>query len=394
MGNLHRDPCGEPRVKIRTRRAYLRLWYGASAAGHLVVAAALVAWFALPFGVCLALVLGALTAWRMHVIVADPPRSRVWVLLLDIPLFCHLTAGLLGLVLWPAVFGAWWLLGAPSAGAGHAMSASAAGAYCAGLLVSVWAVTLGRTRVRHRTIETRLLGLPPAFEGYRIAHLSDLHVGSYDSAGRARSWVAAAMRLSPDVVVVTGDLVTAGTRDYGAVAAVLGEASPPDGVLVVSGNHDQWNVKALGEDLSRAGVLLLDGSSTTLVREGGELVVAGIRGVYEVGSAVDRLIASLPRPPLLLLAHYPEAFERAAAHGVALTLSGHTHAGQFAVPGLERWLNIATLTGYHTRGLYRRGRSWLYVSAGLGTTGLPMRVGARAEIALVVLRCSDGSAGQ
>ena len=382
------DPPGEPRVRIRTRQAYVRLWYGASAFGHLVVALALLVPLGSWVAIGAALGIASLVAWRMHAIVADPPRPRPIVVLVDQPLFCHLAAGLVGLLFLPATLAA--TLALPELAWIENLSIASAASYGGGLLVALWAITIGRRRVRCRTVRVPVVDLPVRFDGYVIAQLSDLHIGSYDRPRHARRWARQAMTLSPDLLVVTGDLVTSGTRHYTAVAEVLGGVAPPDGVLVVSGNHDQWNTAALEEQLHRVGARLLDGRSISIERGSERIVVAGIEGSHDVGAAMDRSLGALSQSPTVLLAHYPEAFERAAAHGVGLTLSGHTHAGQFAVPGLERWLNLATLTGHRTEGLYCRGSCWLYVSAGLGATGLPMRFGARPEITRIVL-CRAGA---
>jgi predicted MPP superfamily phosphohydrolase len=90
--------------------------------------------------------------------------------------------------------------------------------------------------------------------------------------------------------------------------------------------------------------------------------------------------------PTILLAHYPSAFAGAAARDVELTLSGHTHGGQIGVPFLAQRLNFARLFGQASQGLQTSGKSQLYVNAGLGTSGPPLRLGIPPEIALIVLR--------
>jgi predicted MPP superfamily phosphohydrolase len=98
--------------------------------------------------------------------------------------------------------------------------------------------------------------------------------------------------------------------------------------------------------------------------------------------------------PAILLAHDPNLFPRAAAAGAALVLSGHTHGGQLAVPGFARRWNLARMITSFTSGLYEEGGATLYVNRGLGTTGPPIRLGVRPEIAVLTLRSAAAAGGQ
>jgi predicted MPP superfamily phosphohydrolase len=378
---------------IKTRRAYLRVLYGLVAAAHVVVAAALLELAPTAVAIALAASAWALSAWRIQVIAADPPRSALWVRWVDLPVCCHVAAGLFGLFLWPAAVAAALLLGHPGALFGSsrepmhaAAQAHAALSYAIAFPWAVWATSAGRLWVRLRRVVVQLPEWPAEFDGYRIAHLSDLHVGSFDPPERARRWIERVQATEPDLVVVTGDLVASGTRHYAAVSRLLGGLRVPDGVLVVTGNHDLWDRVGLGRQLEARGVTVLDGRSVEIVRDHVRVVVAGIGGSHRAAPGAEAPWARLSGVPTLLLAHDPAVFETAAAAGVPLTLSGHTHAGQVALPPLGRWVNMARLAARYTRGLYRSGTSQLYVSAGLGITGLPMRLGAPPEIAVLELR--------
>jgi predicted MPP superfamily phosphohydrolase len=375
---------------IKTRRAYLRVLHGLVALAHVVVAAALLELVAAGVAIGSAALACAVSAWRIQVIARDPPRPARWVRWVDTPVCCHVAAGLFGLCMWPIIVAAAWLLAHCGAGFGLSREplcmAQAAASYATGLPLAVWAMTAGRRWVRLRTVVVDLPGLPPRFAGYRILHLSDLHVGSFDPLERARRWVERAQATEPDLVVVTGDLVASGTRYYPAIAALLGELRAPDGVFVVTGNHDQWDRAELVRQLDARGVGVLDGRAVEIVREEARIVVAGIGWSRGPGPPSGPSLARLPNVPTVLLAHDPAAFDAAAEAGVLLTLSGHTHAGQVALPLLGRWLNMARLAARYTRGLYRLGNSQLYVNAGLGITGLPVRLGARPEIVVLEMR--------
>ena len=330
--------------------------------------------------------LGALAWWalarRARTIWSDPPRARWRVRLFDEPLFLHFGATLFGLVGLPLAFVVWLLLRpAPT----HVLLA----AYACGLLISAYALWFRRRRLCIRTIEVPIAGLSPAFDGYRIAQLSDLHIGSLDRLERGLDWARRANALAPDLAVVTGDFVTSGTAYYEDAARVTGALEAPGGTLAVLGNHDQWNAPALIAALEQRGVRVLCNAWRLVERDGASLVVAGIDDAYAGRADLEQTLAGRPSGvPTILLAHYPSTFAAAADRGVELTLSGHTHGGQLAVPFLARYLNFARLTGQASQGLHSRGKSQLYVNGGLGTSGPPLRLGVPPEIALIVLRRS------
>ena len=258
--------------------------------------------------------------------------------------------------------------------------------YAFGFAVSIWAIWIERRWVRVRRIDVAIADLPPEFEGYRIAQLSDLHVGSFDPKARALEWAALSNSLAPDLAVVTGDLVTSGTGFYADVADAIAALRATDGVFVSMGNHDQANNDELSRFVSERGSTVLRNTWHTLRRGDAQLTLAGLDGRVRTGD-IARVVKSCPSSaPIVLLSHYPWAFDEAAAAGADLLLTGHTHGGQLAVPFFSQQLNLARLTGQRSRGLVYSGKTALYVNAGLGTTGPPMRLAVPPEIALLTLR--------
>jgi predicted MPP superfamily phosphohydrolase len=243
-------------------------------------------------------------------------------------------------------------------------------------------------RVVRMTLE--IPGLPAAFDNYQVVHLSDVHCGPWTPPPRVQRWVQRINAMAPDLVAVTGDLITTGDDYVVAVSQALGGLRARDGVFACMGNHDYFTD---GEDFARrledAGLEVLRNRGQAIERDGEQLYVAGADDTWtrraDVPAALD---ARPPDAPTLLLAHDPMLFPEAAAAGVELMLSGHTHGGQFAVPGLHRRLNLARFTSLFTVGLYRTGRSILHVSRGAGTTGPPIRLGAPAEISVLTLRAA------
>ncbi len=288
----------------------------------------------------------------------------------------------------------WWsacamfdLLMAPAAlavRAGMPMSATWGLAGTIALVLGADAV-LGRPRLRRRVV--RVEGLPPALDGYRIGQISDVHCGPHVSEERVSSWVSRLNALDLDLVTVTGDLITHGSSHVEAVARALGGLRAKDGAFACMGNHDYFtDGEHLVRALERGGLTVLRNRGVVVRRGDARLYVAGVDDTWTSRDDVERALAKRPEGvPTVLLAHDPDLFPQAQTHGVELTLSGHTHGGQLGVPGVRR-LSLARFITRWTAGLYREGRSWLYVNRGVGTTGPPARLGAPPELAVITLR--------
>jgi predicted MPP superfamily phosphohydrolase len=301
------------------------------------------------------------------------------------------------LVLWP--FFVWWTLGllfavfAPIAFVLRAflpLSTTAAlwGALLAGLAGTVLAL---RNSPRVRRHEISIAGLPAAFDGYRVAQISDLHCGPFASGERVDHWVAAVNRLEADLVAVTGDLIASGPAFVPVVASSLGKLRARDGVFASMGNHDYFTD---GEEMARAledaGLTLLRNRGVEVRRDDAAIYVAGVDDTWTHRHDLGKALAA--RPPemtVLLLAHDPALFPEAASRAVDLTLSGHTHGGQIGVPFFAKRFNLARVMTPFTTGLYRSGSATLYVNRGLGSTGLPVRIFVPAEITVITLRRAE-----
>jgi predicted MPP superfamily phosphohydrolase len=266
------------------------------------------------------------------------------------------------------------------------------------LTAAVVAAALGTAialyqRPRLRARDVFIADLPAAFDGYRIAQISDLHCGPFASAGRVAGWVAAVNRLKADLIVATGDFIANGSAFVPVVADALGKLAARDGVFASMGNHDYFtDGDALARALDRAGLTVLRNDGVEVRRDGAVLYLAGVDDTWTRRHDMGRALADRPPgAPVVLLAHDPALFPEAVRRGVDLTLSGHTHGGQLGVPLLSRKLNLARIMTPFSSGLYRSGASTLYVNRGLGTTGPPVRVGVPPEIAIVTLRGAPSS---
>jgi hypothetical protein len=335
----------------------------------------------------------------------DRPRQRWRTLLVEEPYFAHWCAALgsalfflPGLVL----VGALSLAGRASA-EGSTLRALASGApgpgslaaglYATFLVVSAYGVLVRRRWVRVRTVEVPIAGLAPAFDGYTIAHLSDLHLGSYTPRARAERWRDRVNALGVDLVALTGDYVTSGVAFHRDIAAVLSGFRAKDGTLAVMGNHDYFgDGEPLVELLRAGGVTVLRNEGTSIERGGSRLAIAGVDDTWTRRADVRRAVERRDRSaPLLALAHDPALFPQLAAEGAALVLAGHTHWGQVGVPFLATRFNVSRMTWRYHAGTYTEGGSTLVINPGLGTTGPPVRLGAPPEITLVRLRAASPS---
>jgi predicted MPP superfamily phosphohydrolase len=298
------------------------------------------------------------------------------------------------LVIWP--FFIWWTIGllfalvAPFAlGAGTILHTSTNGALAAGMIIAaLGAAGALRQRPRISSRDIFISGLPPAFDGYRVVQISDLHCGPFVQGRRVAEWVAAVNHQKPDLVAVTGDFIASGSAFVPVVAAALAKLSARDGVFASMGNHDYFtDGEALVDALEGAGMSVLRNRGIEIRRAGAAIYLAGVDDTWTRRHDVDKALSGrTPGIPVVLLAHDPALFPEAARHGVDLTLSGHTHGGQLGLPFVARRLNLARLMTRFTSGLYRSGSSTLYVNRGLGTTGPPVRLGVAPEIAVLTLR--------
>ena len=254
-------------------------------------------------------------------------------------------------------------------------------------------------------IEIALERLPAVWDGLRVVQLSDFHYDAYFSVVPIRKAISVVNGLRPDLVVLTGDFVTAQTfgRDHDQssadvidpCASLLAQLQSPLGSLAVLGNHDVISDhERIVRALETRGIPVLRNRSTAFARSGARLWFAGTDDVLEGHANLPLTLQGIPpEEPVILLAHEPDFAIHAARFPVDLQLSGHSHGGQIRLPLLGA-LALPPLARRYPWGLHRIGGLTLYTNVGIGTIALPVRFLCPPEITLITLRAAGGMKSQ
>ena len=252
------------------------------------------------------------------------------------------------------------------------------------------ATTYGVAYERHHVGVTRatlpVSGLPPALEGLRVGLLTDVHHSRMVPAEDVTYAVNLLIAERPDLIVLGGDYVTFGDRAFvGPVAELLAPLHAPHGVFAILGNHD--DDRDMPAALSRHHIQVLKDARTRLDIHGARLALAGVRFWTRRAREVARVVGN-PSETVLLLAHDPRRLTEAAALGVPAVLSGHTHGGQVVLPGVGA---VARRRFPVLEGLGARDNTSIFVSRGMGTVYVPVRINCPPEVAVLTLTQKAGT---
>jgi predicted MPP superfamily phosphohydrolase len=251
-----------------------------------------------------------------------------------------------------------------------------------------YGVLYGRRALTLTEQEIPVSGLPPALSGLRVGLLTDIHRSRWVSHDDVVAAGDLLMRSRPDIIVLGGDYVTWGERGYVEPAAEsLASLTAPHGVFAILGNHDDDH--DMPAALASRGIEVLRDARTQLRVRNEAIDLAGIRFWTKRGSDIAAVTRGA-NGTLVLLAHDPRRLTEAAALGVPLVLSGHTHGGQVVLPGLGA---VAAHKFPVVSGLAQQDRTTLFVSRGMGTVYVPIRLNCPPEVAILTLRplSSDAS---
>ena len=285
----------------------------------------------------------------------------------------------------------------PPLAAAHTLLDESGGRWVA--LAALAAVSVGALaalrgpHVRH--VDIPVEGLAPDLDGFRIVQISDLHAGPTMRRAYVQRVVDMTRALAPDLIALTGDIVDGSVPRLAARIAPLAALASGERAFFVLGNHDYYSgASPWTAHFEGMGFRVLRNAHVTIARGAARLLIGGVVDFAARLSDPD----ARPRPDLaidgdagaafrLLLAHNPKIAPLAERAGFDLQLSGHTHAGQF----FPWTVVIHAVHGRHAAGLSRRGRLRVYVSAGTGTWGPPVRLGTRPELTLLRLVAANGA---
>lgn len=258
--------------------------------------------------------------------------------------------------------------------------------------VAVW-IAVGNSALGVTVYRIEKTNLPSAFDGYKIAQVSDLH--NAEMGEDNADLLGALSKAEPDIIVVTGDLVDSRKTDFGVSLRFMQRAVQIAPCYYVTGNHEARLAKgfpAFEQDLIAAGVSVLRNETVVIERGDRHLTLIGLddpnymRGDEAVAlSAQLQTLTSQTDGFTVLLAHRPEFLETYVAHGVDLVFSGHAHGGQFRFFNQGIYAPGQGLFPAYTAGVFTRGNTSMVVSRGIGNSAFPFRLNNPPELVLVEL---------
>ena len=253
--------------------------------------------------------------------------------------------------------------------------------------LALYGCSFGAHVLRRERVTIPVAGLPAGWRGARIVQLSDLHSGRHVTRQRLQRIARRAARLKPDVLVVTGDIVHNSPAFARQAAEAIASIPSRYGSFACLGNHDFWaGPDAVERELERAGIRVLRNRGVLLERSGDGLWLCGVDDPWNGRFDLPAALRGRPEgTATVLLSHQPNTWRRAQKLGIELQLSGHTHGGQLAMLWLHRSLSLARLITPFVAGLYRVGKSYLYVNRGAGAVMPMVRIGARSEVTELTL---------
>jgi predicted MPP superfamily phosphohydrolase len=232
--------------------------------------------------------------------------------------------------------------------------------------------------------------LPPAFDGYRIAFLTDTHVARFVRRDFFETVVAQANRFDPDLVLLGGDFVTFHRHIPLMAETLLADLRARDGIFAVLGNHDYWSgAKDVEASMTARGAQFITNKVVLLRRGDAELPLIGIDEVYRGEPDIEGVFARVRSGPRIGLTHHPDLIDDLRGRRIDLLVCGHTHGGQIRFPFFGAVIVPSRHESRYASGFHRVGDVLLYVSRGIGAIP-PIRILCKPEVATFILRRTHG----
>ncbi len=271
-----------------------------------------------------------------------------------------------------------------------------AGASFAG---TAYGMLIERTRVEVTSAEFFLPNLDPILDGFTIGLITDIHSSAYMPQAQMEKYVTLLNSLGCDLIAVNGDFINSSVEEVYPFTEAFSRLRAPYGVYGVMGNHDYYNLDPdrVAREVINSGIKLLFDENVSIVKNGASFSLLGVDDIGRGASAEKHIKSALGKTasgtPKVLLCHRPYYLPEASQLGIDLVLSGHTHGGQIVLGRVgETVLAPASLASQFVWGRYQIGDCSMYVSRGIGTVGVPVRINCPPEITSIILR--SGSLGR
>ncbi|HMB26702.1 MAG TPA: metallophosphoesterase [Blastocatellia bacterium] len=263
---------------------------------------------------------------------------------------------------------------------------------CCLAFLALWAFVIEPSRLVLRETRITLPSWPANFKGLRVAVISDLHAGSpFITLDKIHQIVEMTNAARPDMILLPGDFVIQGVlggkfMEPEVIASALKGLRARFGVLATLGNHDWWyNGPRVKRSLENAGITVLENDDAMIERDGAAIWVVGIGDKLEGNPDIASALAKVDNgAPIIALTHNPDIFPSIPAR-VALTIAGHTHGGQVALPIIGRLIVPSDFGERYAAGHIIEGPKHLFVTTGVGTSILPVRFRVPPEISLLTI---------
>jgi len=273
-------------------------------------------------------------------------------------------------------------------------------------LAFVWAFTMGARSLQKHHIELHFTHLPESFDGYRLAVLSDFHLGNFNYKGLFERTIRASNDFNPDILLFTGDLVNNFAEETEGWDVYFKKFKARDGKYAVLGNHDygdyfrwpstlkkQQNFEGIRKSLGDFGFEILANNSVAIIRGNDSIFITGVENwghpPFPQYGDLEQAGNHLPEKSFrILMTHDPAHWEESVKFDerYPLTFSGHSHGFQWGIKPAGFEFSLARMARENWGGLYSYRDNYLYVNKGIGTIGLPLRLDMPAEITFVTLR--------
>jgi predicted MPP superfamily phosphohydrolase len=311
---------------------------------------------------------------------------------------CSLVVFLLAMLVWPVRRLARSTNALASPARRQFLERGASAVVAAPFVAGAYGLFYGRLNLEVTRQRIHLARLPKPFAGFRIAQLSDIHIGPFMPENEIRKYVRITNDLKPDLIALTGDFVTWDPSTQRAVVSALTGLHAPFGIFGCLGNHEAWShtEASITAMFQQVGIRILREERVPVAAQGEAFNLIGVdfetrrhmvsgseKFVRTYLEGVERLVA--PDTVNILMSHNPDTFDRAAEMGIDLSLAGHTHGGQVALEFVSPEIAPSRLVTPYVAGWFQKPGGQLYVNRGIGTIGVPMRIGAPPEITVYEL---------